>query len=199
MVERQIERRGVSDPKVLAAMQKIPRHLFVPGNMISSAYMDEPLPIGNGQTISQPYIVAYMTEALKLKGEEKVLEVGTGSGYQAAVLAEIAAEVYTVELIEELSNRARSILENLGYRNIFYKTGDGTRGWEKYAPYDAIIVTAAPAHIPKELKRQLKHSGRMVIPVGTTMQELYLVIRKGTGFKKNPLLPVRFVPLISVQ
>lgn len=197
MVKNQIERRGVTDPKVLEAVRKVPRHQFVPEDMKSSAYLDEPLPIGQGQTISQPYIVAYMTESLNLKGGEKVLEIGTGSGYQAAVLAEIAAEVYTVDLLKELTEKARAILDNLGYRNIFFRTGDGSKGWKEYAPYDAVIVTAAPASVPEELKRQMKDSGRMVIPVGTTMQELILISKEGTSYKKKDLLPVRFVPLIS--
>jgi len=199
MVKNQIEARGVKDEKILAAMRSVPRHFFVPGNMERYSYQDEPLPIGEGQTISQPYIVAYMSEVLELKGEEKVLEVGTGSGYQAAILAEVAKEVYTVEIVQSLSLKAQEVLKRLRYRNIFFKIGDGTLGWEEHAPYDAIMVTAAPAKVPKALEEQLKIKGRMVIPVGSGFQELVLVIREKRKFKKKNLLPVRFVPLISVH
>jgi protein-L-isoaspartate(D-aspartate) O-methyltransferase len=199
MVETQIKHRGIKDVRVLEAMEKIPRHLFVPENMRTSAYIDEPLPIGDGQTISQPYIVAYMTEMLQLKGDEKVLEIGTGSGYQAAVLAEIAREVYTVEYIETLSLRAQALLRDLGYRNIFYRIGDGTQGWSEHAPYDAIIVTAAPSKIPGSLKDQLKISGRLIIPVGSMFQELVLISRGKKKFTKERLIHVRFVPLITVH
>ncbi|MDI6697912.1 MAG: protein-L-isoaspartate(D-aspartate) O-methyltransferase [Candidatus Saccharicenans sp.] len=199
MVDFQIRRRGVSDRKVLKAMLKVPRHLFVPEQMRELAYGDEPLPIGEGQTISQPYIVAYMTEALRLRGREKMLEIGTGSGYQTAILAEIAREVYTVELIPELSARARGLLEKLGYRNINFRVGDGTLGWPEHAPYDAILVSAAPASVPPALIDQLKVGGKMIIPVGTDFQELVLVTRKESGWEEQRLIGVRFVPLITVH
>lgn len=199
MVEYQIRRRGVKDRKVLKAMLKVPRHLFVPEQMKELAYGDEPLPIGEGQTISQPYIVAYMTEALRLRGRERVLEIGTGSGYQTAILAEIVREVYTVELIPELSARARAVLEKLGYRNIQFRVGDGTLGWPEHAPFDAILVSAAPASVPPALVEQLKTGGQMIIPVGTDFQELVLVTRKETGWDEQRLIGVRFVPLITVH
>lgn len=199
MVEAQIVARGIDDQKVLAAMRKVPRHLFVPEEMRPFAYGDEPLPIGEGQTISQPYIVAYMTQALRLSGEEKVLEVGTGSGYQAAVLAEIVRHVFTVELVGTLSEKARTLLESQGYTNISARTGDGTLGWEENAPYDAIMVTAAAPAVPKKLEEQLGQKGRLVIPVGEGLQELYLITRERKGFAKKRLLPVRFVPLVSTH
>ena len=199
MVEYQIRRRGVRDKKVLKAMLKVPRHLFVPEQMKELAYGDEPLPIGESQTISQPYIVAYMTEALKLRGREKVLEIGTGSGYQTAVLAEIVREVYTVELIPELSRRAQEVLQKLGYQNIHFRVGDGTRGWPEEAPFEAILVTAAPPAVPPALVEQLTIGGRMVIPVGTDFQELVLVTRKEQGWEEQRLIGVRFVPLITVH
>ncbi len=199
MVDSQIETRGVKDQKVLAAMRKVPRHLFVPENMKLYAYQDEPLLIGEGQTISQPYIVAYMSEALQLKGHERVLEVGTGSGYQAAILAEIVKEVFSVELLESLSLNAQDVLKKLNYKNIYFKVGDGTLGWKEHAPYDAIIVTAAPTKVPKALQDQLISGGRMVIPVGAAFQELVLVTKEKRKFKKKKLLPVRFVPLISTH
>ncbi len=199
MVADQIISRGVKDEKVIAAMRRIPRHLFVPPEAINYAYNDEPVAIGEGQTISQPYIVAYMTEALNLTGGERVLEIGTGSGYQTAVLAEIVKEVYTVEIIPSLSLKAQELLTNLGYKNVFFKIGDGNYGWAEQAPFDAIIVTAAPATFPRYLEEQLKTGGRMVIPVGSTFQELYLVRREKGGLKKQKLLPVRFVPLITVH
>ncbi len=199
MVDSQIKTRGVKDQKVLAAMRKVPRHLFVPENMKLYAYQDEPLLIGEGQTISQPYIVAYMSEALQLKGHERVLEVGTGSGYQAAILAEIVKEVFSVELLESLSLNAQDVLKKLNYKNIYFKVGDGTLGWKEHAPYDAIIVTAAPTKVPKALQDQLISGGRMVIPVGAAFQELVLVTKEKRKFKKKKLLPVRFVPLISTH
>ncbi len=199
MVETQLKGRGIHDARVLEVMGKVPRHLFVPEEMKPYAYDDEPLPIGEGQTISQPYIVAYMTEALELKGQESVLEVGTGSGYQTAILAELARQVLTIELIDRLSLRAQEILHKLGYTNIRFKIGDGTLGWQEFAPYDAIMVTAAPPSIPKKLQEQLKVSGRMVIPVGSGFQDLVLVTREKEEFKKKKLLPVRFVPLISTH
>lgn len=199
MVEFQIQKRGIKDRKVLEAMLKVPRHLFVPEQMKELAYGDEPLPIGEGQTISQPYIVAYMTEALKLTGNERVLEIGTGSGYQTAILAEIVKEVYTVEVIPELSRRAQKVLAELGYNNIKFLIGDGTRGWPEHAPYDAILVSAAPATVPRTLVDQLKINGRMIIPVGTDFQELMLVRRKKDGWEEERLIGVRFVPLVTIH
>jgi protein-L-isoaspartate(D-aspartate) O-methyltransferase len=198
MVELQIRARGVRDPRVLGAMEKVPRHLFVPEAMRAAAYADEPLPIGEGQTISQPYIVAYMTEALELRGGEDVLEIGTGSGYQTAVLAELAREVFTVEVIEGLSLRARERLNGLGYRNIRFHVGDGSKGWpDAGARFEAIIVTAAAPSVPEDLERQLAPSGTMVIPVGTDFQELVRIRRKRKGLKRDRLLGVRFVPLVK--
>lgn len=199
MVDAQIETRGVKEQRILAAMRKVPRHVFVPENVKRYAYQDEPLIIGEGQTISQPYIVAYMSEALQLKGHERVLEVGTGSGYQAVILAEIVKEVFTVELVKSLSLRAQEVIKELGYRNIHFKIGDGTFGWEDHAPFDAIMVTAAPAKVPKSLQEQLKIGGKMVIPVGAAFQELVLLTREKKKFKRKKLLPVRFVPLISTH
>lgn len=199
MVQTQIEARGVRDEKVLKAMREIPRHVFVPENMRAYAYQDEPLPIGEGQTISQPYIVAYMTEVLRLKGDERALEVGTGSGYQAAMLASIVKEVFTIDIVESLSLSAQKVLSSLGYKNIYFKIGDGTLGWKEHAPYDVIMVTAAPDTVPQALKDQLNIPGRMVIPVGSIFQELVLVIRERKKFKEKKLLPVRFVPLVSMH
>jgi protein-L-isoaspartate(D-aspartate) O-methyltransferase len=195
MVSRQIVRRGVSDKLVLAAMRKVPRHEFVPENMKPRAYEDNPLPIGEEQTISQPYIVALMTELLKLKGAEKVLEIGTGSGYQAAILAEIVPEVYTIEIIESLATSADERLKRLGYKNITVKFGDGYKGWKEHAPFDGVIVTAAPDHIPQPLVDQLKIGGRMVIPVGDFFQELKLLTKTEDVVKEKNIIPVRFVPM----
>ncbi|NOZ62962.1 MAG: protein-L-isoaspartate(D-aspartate) O-methyltransferase [Calditrichaeota bacterium] len=196
MVKTQIQARGVKDTLVLNAMKKVPRHLFVPENLKEMAYWDRPLPIGEDQTISQPYIVAFMTEKLKLKGKEKVLEIGTGSGYQAAVLAEIAKEVYTIEIIPKLGEQARARLESLGYKNVRVKIGDGYRGWPEHAPFDAIIVTAAPDQIPQPLIQQLKRGGSMIIPVGDLSQNLFLITKDmdGTVHRKS-VLPVIFVPM----
>jgi len=199
MVEVQIRARGVNDEKVLAAMRQVPRHLFVPEELRSFAYGDEPLPIGEGQTISQPYIVAYMTQSLRLSGGEKVLEVGTGSGYQTAVLAEVVRQVFTIELLGVLSEKARALLQALGYANIRTKAGDGTLGWEENAPFDAIMVTAAAPAVPKRLQEQLGPEGRMIIPVGAGFQELFLITRERKDFRKKKLLPVRFVPLVSAH
>jgi len=199
MVETQLKARGIKDEKVLKAMEKVQRHLFVPENMRSYAYNDEPLPIGEGQTISQPYIVAYMTEVVKLNKNKKVLEIGSGSGYHTAILAEIAKEVFTIEIITSLFQRAKEVLDGLGYKNIHFKQGDGSLGWTKHAPYDAIVVTAAPHRLPEVLKDQLENHGRMIIPVGETFQDLILVVRKNNTFKIEKLLPVRFVPLISTH
>jgi len=199
MVAAQIKARGVKDPRVLDAMRRVPRHLFVPPELRGRAHDDEPLPIGEGQTISQPYIVAYMTEALGLRGHEKVLEVGTGSGYQTAVLAELAKEIYTVELVAGLAVRAQSLLEELGYANIRFRVGDGSFGWPESSPYDAVMVTAAAAAVPSPLQEQLGPDGRMIIPVGAGFQELVLIRREKKGFGRTGLLPVRFVPLISTH
>ena len=199
MVDGQLKVRGIKDGRVLEAMEKVERHKFVPDDLKTNAYDDEPLPIGSGQTISQPYIVAYMTEVLELKGDERVLEIGTGSGYQAAVLAELVKQVYTVEVYEKLAQRARWILSRSGYSNIQYKIGDGTLGWKENAPYDAVIVTAAPAKTPDSLKEQLKDGGRMIVPVGQAFQNLFLFERSGQKIQKRKLLAVRFVPLISIQ
>jgi protein-L-isoaspartate(D-aspartate) O-methyltransferase len=199
MVRSQLAARGIKNDEVLDAMKKIPRHVFVPENMLSHAYSDEPLPIGEGQTISQPYIVAYMTEVLELQGGERVLEIGTGSGYQTAILAEMASQVFTMELVESLSKRAQEALEKLGYSNILFKIGDGTYGWEEHAPFDAVMVTAAPDKVPHSLEEQLKIGGRMIIPVGAAIQELVLITRGKKKFKRKKLLPVRFVPLVTTH
>ena len=195
MVETQIKARGVKDPRVLSALLKIERHRFVPEKYLDSAYSDQPLPIGEGQTISQPYIVALMTELLELKGNEKVLEIGTGSGYQAAVLAELAKEVYTIEIIEPLASTARERLSELGYQNVKVKAGDGYLGWPEVAPFDAIIVTAAPDHIPQPLVEQLKEGGRMVLPLGTFTQELKKIVKRSGKMETIDVIPVLFVPM----
>lgn len=199
MVDEQIAARGVRDPGVLAAMLKVERDLFVPAALRKAAYADEPLPIGYGQTISQPYIVAYMTESLQLGPEDRVLEIGAGSGYQAAVLAEIAKEVYTIELVEPLAGAARARLASLGYGNVEVVCGDGYEGLPDKAPFDAIMVTAAPPEIPEGLAAQLKTGGRMIVPVGSFFQELHLITRTASGFETKPLLPVRFVPMVRAQ
>jgi protein-L-isoaspartate(D-aspartate) O-methyltransferase len=195
MVETQIKARGVKDPRVLAALLKVERHRFVSEKYLDSAYSDQPLPIGEGQTISQPYIVGLMTELLELKGNERVLEIGTGSGYQAAILAELAKEVYTIEIIESLASTAKKRLSELGYQNVMLKAGDGYSGWPEAAPFDAIIVTAAPDHIPKPLIEQLKEGGRMVVPVGTYTQELRKIVKKSGKIETIDVIPVLFVPM----
>jgi protein-L-isoaspartate(D-aspartate) O-methyltransferase len=195
MVAHQIAARDVRDERTLAAMRKVARHLFVPPAALGQAYEDHPLPIGHGQTISQPYIVAFMTEALGLRGGETVLEVGTGSGYQAAVLAEIAARVYTIEIVAPLAEEARERLRRLGYTNVDVRAGDGYAGWAEAAPFDGIMVTAAAPRIPEPLKEQLKDGGRLVLPVGDDWQELVLVTRRGDRFDEKRILPVRFVPM----
>ena len=200
LVKHAIEDEGIHDPEVLRAMYKVPRHEFVPDNLKESAYGDYPLPIGMGQTISQPYIVAYMTELLKVGKDAKVLEIGTGSGYQAAVLAEIVKAVYTVEIFEELGKQAQERLERLQYQNITVKIGDGYYGWEEVAPFDGIIVTCAADHIPPPLIQQLKPGGKMVIPVGGVfqVQVLMLIMKDDAGkLTVKELLPVRFVPLLG--
>lgn len=195
MVEKQIMSRGVQSSKVTGAMLKVPRHKFVPEDMKNLAYKDNPIPIGEGQTISQPYIVALMTDLLNLEGKEKVLEVGTGSGYQAAVLAEMGCDVYSVEILESLSEKAEKTLRSSGYEEIKLKIGDGHSGWQEHAPYDAIIVTAAPDRVPETLIEQLKVGGRMIIPVGNVDQELMLLKKTEEGIDKRKITPVRFVPM----
>lgn len=199
MVDQQIVARGVADPDVIRAMRDVPRHVFVPSAGVGHAYEDYPLPIGYGQTISQPYTVAYMTEAAQLKQSDRVLEIGTGSGYQAAILAEIVKEVYSIEIVPELAERAQKTLKSLGYANIRVKHGDGYQGWAEHAPFDAIIVTAAPEKIPERLVEQLNVGGRMVVPIGSFDQELYLITKTNEGIKTKTLLPVRFVPMVEKQ
>ena len=196
MVKTQIGNRGVKDSATLAAMRKVPRHSFVPADQVANAYEDRPLAIGYGQTISQPYIVGYMTEIIKPKAGQKVLEIGTGSGYQAAVLAEIVSKVYTIEIVEELGKQAITRLKNLGYKNIETKTADGYHGWKEHAPFDAIVVTAAAEFIPPPLKEQLKDGGRMIIPVGSPYmtQQLMLIEKTGKSYRTTSKMPVRFVP-----
>ena len=195
MVEQQIVPRGIKAPAVLAAMRKVPRHRFVPGSAVGFAYEDHPLPIGSGQTISQPYIVAYMTEAADIAPGDKVLEIGTGSGYQAAVLGEIAREVFTIEIIPELAERARATLSDLGYRNVNARTGNGYLGWPEHAPFDAIVVTAAPDEVPQALVDQLAPGGRMVVPVGAASQDMMIIERTRRGIVQRRTIPVRFVPM----
>ena len=195
MVETQLQARDIHDPKVLAAMKRVPRHVFVPENERRYAYGDSPLPIGSGQTISQPYIVAYMTQALDLQPSDRVLEVGTGSGYQAAVLAELVNEVYTIEILPELARRAELTLMELGYTNVHVRAGDGYRGWPEHAPFDAIIVTAAPDHIPQPLIDQLEVGGKLVIPVGSWDQEMVIITRTEKGVLERHTIGVRFVPM----
>lgn len=195
MVETQIKARGVKDPRVLSALLKVERHLFVPKQYQTSAYSDQPLPIGENQTISQPYVVALMTELLDLKGTERVLEIGTGSGYQSAILAELTKEVYTIEIIESLASMAKNRLSELGYQNIKVKAGDGYLGWSEAAPFDAIIITCAPDHIPKPLAEQLKEGGRMVVPVGTYNQMLKKIIKRSGRIETTDTIPVVFVPM----
>jgi protein-L-isoaspartate(D-aspartate) O-methyltransferase len=195
MVSSQIAARDVRDPRVLAAMERVPRHLFVPSELRAQAYDDYPLPIGNDQTISQPYIVALMTSLLDLRGGERVLEIGTGSGYQAAVLAEIAGEVYSIEILEPLVDRAGSTLAEIGYRNVVLRHGDGYAGWPDKAPFDGIVVTAAAPRVPQPLLEQLKVGGKLVIPVGRFFQDLLVYTRTPNGFEKRNVIPVRFVPM----
>ena len=195
MVEQQIRARGIRDDKVLKAMRKVPRHLFVPEPQRKYAYADTPLPIGLDQTISQPFIVAHMTEAAEISKNDRVLEIGTGSGYQAAVLGEIAREVYTIEIVPELAERSGRLLKELGYKNVIAKEGNGYLGWPDKAPFDAIIVTAAPDEVPKALVEQLAVGGKMVIPVGTTYQEMMLITKTKEGVTERRTIPVRFVPM----
>lgn len=198
MVATQIKARGVSDPATLAAMENVKRHLFVPASYRASAYEDRPLPIGYGQTISQPYMVAFMTEVIEPKPGFKVLEIGTGSGYQAAVLAEIVGKVYTIEIVEALGKQAQERLAQLGYDNVEVRIGDGYHGWEEAGPFDAIVVTAGAEFIPSPLVEQLKEGGKMVIPVGphSQVQTLMLIEKKGGKTTTTRLFPVRFVPFV---
>lgn len=197
MVDTQLKTRDITDSKVLAIMEKVKRHKFVPTNLISQAYNDNPLPIGYGQTISQPYIVALMTQSLDLNEDDKVLEIGTGSGYQAAVLAETVKEVYTIEIVGELAESADERLKALGYKNVKVKNADGYFGWEEYAPFDKIIITAAANHIPLILLEQLKDKGKLIIPLGPTLrfQTLTLVTKKGDELETEFITGVRFVPM----
>ncbi len=199
MVREQIEARDVRDPGVLRAMRSTPRHLFVPGEMRSMAYLDQPLPIGSGQTISQPYIVAIMTELLQVSRAHAVLEIGTGSGYQAAVLSPLAGRVYTIEIVPELAARSTALLKELGCSNVTVRLGDGYLGWPEQAPFDRIMLTAAPGEIPKALLDQLKPGGRLVAPVGSTPfnQELVVVEKAADGkLRRRTVFPVRFVPMV---
>lgn len=196
MVSRQIRARGVTEPRVLAAMERVPRHEFVPAAERQRAYDDHPLPLASGQTISQPYIVAYMTELLALEPHHRVLEIGTGSAYQTAVLAELAAEVWTIEVVKGLAVSARETLQRLGYRNVHTREGNGWEGWPEAAPFDRIIVTAAPDEIPDALQQQLGQGGVMVVPVGSWEQRIIRIERTDAGFDRTELLPVRFVPMV---
>ena len=195
MVDTQIVGGGITDPRVVAAMRRVPRHHFIPDYESEDAYGDFPLPIGHAQTISQPFIVAYMTEALKLQPGEKVLEIGTGSGYQAAILAELGVQVFTIEIVKPLAQYARDNLSKLGYDNVWVRAGDGYQGWPEESPFDAIIITAAPDHVPSPLLEQLAVGGRLILPVGDYLQNLVLIRRTEAGYQRNELLPVRFVPM----
>ena len=196
MVTQQLKAHGISDERVLNAMNKVPREEFVLADAKASSYADQPLPIGYGQTISQPFIVAFMTEQLRPSSKDRVLEIGTGSGYQAAILAELAAEVYTIEIIEPLAKMADATLRRLGYKNVHVKAGDGYKGWPEHAPFDAITVTCAPDHVPQPLVDQLKEGGRMIIPVGGLGdQELFFLEKKNGELQRRVVLPVRFVPM----
>ncbi|MEE8138852.1 MAG: protein-L-isoaspartate(D-aspartate) O-methyltransferase [Thermoanaerobaculia bacterium] len=197
MVEKQIMRRGVTEPGVVGAMTDVPRHLFVPDSLQDQAYVDSPLSIGSGQTISQPYIVALMTSLLELEKGDRVLEIGTGSGYQAAVLARLVDEVYTIEIREALGRRAEKTLAELGFKNVHVRIGDGYKGWPEKAPFDGIIVTAAPERIPEPLLDQLKLGGRLVIPVGAFFQDLLVITKTPDGLEERKVAPVRFVPMIG--
>ena len=197
MVEGQIEARGIDDERVLSAMKKVERHLFVSPALREFAYDDRPLPIGYGQTISQPFIVAYMAAVAGIGSSDRVLEIGAGSGYGAAVLAELGREVYSVEIIKDLADDARGRLGALGYKNVKVRCGDGYDGWLEYAPFDRIIVTAAPPEIPERLLGQLKPGGKMVVPVGAQSQDIYLIVKTEEGYNKTRLIPVSFVPMVD--
>jgi len=200
MVEHQLRERGIVDARVLAAMATVPRHRFVPTGLEHLAYHDAPLPIGHGQTISQPYIVALMSQLLAVEPGRRVLEVGTGSGYQAAVLAEMGVHVFTIEIVPELGRQAISVLDVLGYKNIRVKIGDGYQGWSEHAPFDAIIVTCAPGSVPEPLQAQLAEGGRMVIPVGEAGdQQLLLLVKQNGKIKREKIVDVRFVPMVDKQ
>jgi len=188
--------RGITNVPVVAAMGKVPRHEFVPERLRSQAYEDHPLPIGHGQTISQPFIVAFMTEKLQPRPKDRMLEIGTGSGYQAAILSELVAEVYTIEIVEDLAKKAAADLQRLGYTNVHVRAGDGYKGWPEAAPFDAIIVTCAPEKVPQPLVDQLKDGGRMIIPVGVGFEQQLVLLRKHNGnLEQKAVLPVRFVPM----
>ncbi len=197
MVDEQLAARGVTDASVLAAMRKVPRHEFVPVEVRRHAHADRALPLEHGQSISQPFMVATMTELARIARADRVLEIGTGSGYQTAVLAELAREVYTTEIVPELAREARARLARSGYRNIHFRIGDGRAGWPEAAPFDAIVVTAAPARVPAALVDQLADRGRLVIPVGTNAQELRVLTRNGSLVRERTIFPVRFVPLVD--
>ena len=198
MVNSQIKSRGITDPQVINALMNVERHLFVPESHKGEAYDDHPLPIGEGQTISQPYIVAFMTEALDLTQNSRVLEIGTGSGYQAAVLAEICDSVFTIEIFETLAIKAKTLLHDLDYKNVEVKTDDGYKGWPEKAPFDAIIVTCAPNDVPKPLIDQLKENGKIIIPVGSQDNQNLVILEKINGrIREKQILPVRFVPMIN--
>ena len=201
MVSNQLIARGISDLRVISAFEKVERHLFVPEALRRFAYADQPLPIGDGQTISQPYMVAYMSEVIAIQPGEKVLEIGTGSGYQAAILAEMGAHVYSIEVLEPLAERAANTLNRLGYKNLHLKTGDGYLGWNDHAPYDAIVVTCSPTKIPQALQDQLAEGGRMIVPVGSqnSIQYLYLLEKKEGKIKRQNKMAVRFVPMIDAD
>jgi protein-L-isoaspartate(D-aspartate) O-methyltransferase len=197
MVDQQLKSRGIKDQRLLAAMAKVPREEFIPADQRADAYQDGPLPIGYDQTISQPYIVAFMTEQLGARPGDRVLEIGSGSGYQAAILAELVADVYSIEILEPLAKIAKATLQRLGYKNVHLKVGDGYKGWPEEAPFDSIIVTCAPDKVPQPLVDQLKEGGRMVIPVGERFaQQLYLLEKKNGQLKESVTLPVRFVPMV---
>lgn len=196
MVTEQIVARSVSTERVVTAMKKVPREEFIPDNWRWASYADSAVPIGYDQTISQPYIVAFMTEQLRPQPSDRVLEIGTGSGYQAAILAELVAEVYSIEIIEPLAKRAEATLQRLGYKNVHVKAGNGYKGWPEHGPFDAIIVTCAPEHVPQPLIDQLKEGGRMIIPVGASGgQDLYRLEKKNGSLERRAILPVRFVPM----
>ncbi|MFW5908761.1 MAG: protein-L-isoaspartate(D-aspartate) O-methyltransferase [Desulfosalsimonas sp.] len=198
MIRQQLRARGIENPEILAAFKKVPRHKFVPEKLKKYAYQDHPLPIGQDQTISQPYIVAMMTRSIKPKKTDRILEVGTGSGYQAAILAELSEQVYTIEIIESLAESARRTLSETGYENVHVKTGDGFKGWAEHAPFDAIVVTCAPEKVPEPLKEQLSEGGRMVIPVGRKYDQNLVVLEKKEGeLIEKQILPVRFVPMVD--
>ena len=198
MVAEQLAARGIRDERVLAAMREIPRHRFVPPEQAGHAYEDRPLGIGSGQTISQPYVVAFMSAVLQLSGDERVLDVGTGSGYQAAILGELAREVWSIEIVPALADAARARLAALGYDNVHVRCGDGYAGWPEVAPFDAILVAAAPDHVPQPLLDQLAPDGRMILPVGDLEQRLVSIRRTETGFVQEEVLPVRFVPMTGI-